>query len=301
LAGGDGDDDQLLVADLAEVFTDGAIEEFMNEELRRELLNMDLGDDGDLSVLAASSVPAAASRHQEDQNHERLCASIATWAAAVFQAAKEFASVARPESQRPRGDRFVALARFRDQGANTLRWIAWGSPEQLIGRFTSLDAAGRVRYATTTSKRDFTPDVAAGRLQILVPNTTVQMVRARGALAEPMVPELLRIRDFYEAHFATEFTDHVCNLPLQSDAGPSCTICQLTRHAECEDHRSETVLLDALGAASRVGPNPPWWPTVAGSPLDCGLDVVGKIQQFEPTSLAHMCNWCRTLLDALED
>ena len=48
LAGGDGDDDdQLLVADLAEVFTDGAIEEFMNEELRRELLNVDLGDDGD--------------------------------------------------------------------------------------------------------------------------------------------------------------------------------------------------------------------------------------------------------------
>eukprot|EP00969_Alexandrium_andersonii_P034541 1511662-Alexandrium_andersonii.AAC.1 len=62
------------------------------------------------------------------------------------------------------------------------RWIQFSNvaPDVMEGRFVTLDfRTNRVNYTMPTQKQFFSGQMSSGALVLLVPNTTIQMVRPR--------------------------------------------------------------------------------------------------------------------------
>ena len=87
-----------------------------------------------------------------------------------------------------------------DVSAVSLQWVHWDDVSDLKGRLVQL-VKGSIRYTGPQlfNQVQLKPAIDDDKVRFIVKSTGAKMVKAREIFREPMVPAMIRLRDFVEA------------------------------------------------------------------------------------------------------
>jgi len=219
-------------------------------------------------------------------------------------------------------ERHVALVEAEDAGSPdrgvSLRFVHCDSfsDGRFLGRYTYLNQDNRVVWQHPSEKRDMTADLASGAIAFLIADTGIRMLRHAGSRAEMMNPEVLWIRDFYNAvndgtrRLREADADEYCVVcrrgggllrpcatsrhGLDDDILYACPCCHLPRHQSCDElvasayensSDDDDLYLQALQANAAVDPSALPSLMAAIAKFSLLFDVADKL-----------CPWCDRFL-----
>lgn len=155
----------------------------------------------DMPAMPASSSSSSPPTAQRPPSANRIQSFLRWWAECLLCLTESLEFAHRTEAPRDKSISLVWLAtETLDRSSSaSMRWIHWDSIAEWRGRALRLDPQRRIIYAHPVESRSYQLAASSGTMCVIIADTGVRMIRAKGDDRPCMPAAALRVLEFHES------------------------------------------------------------------------------------------------------